>query len=89
MQDNRKFERFALSVKVEVTFSDGGKTIVDIKDVSSGGVFLHMPGKPMPPLGSELLLKLAGLADIDESSTVRARVVRITDEGAGVEFLDR
>jgi hypothetical protein len=89
MQDNRKFERFTLSVEVELTYSGTGKMILNTKDVSTGGVFLQMQGKPIPPLGSELLIKLAGLVGGEEPSTVRVKVVRVTDEGIGLEFLDQ
>jgi hypothetical protein len=89
MQDNRKFERFTLSVEVELTYSGTGKMILNTKDVSTGGVFLHMEGKPIPPLGSELLIKLTGPVGGEEPSTVRVKVVRVTDEGIGLEFLDQ
>lgn len=89
MQENRKFERFILSVEVEMTYSGTGKMILNTRDISTGGVFLHMQGKSMPPLGSELLLKLTGMVAGEEPSTVRVKVVRVTSEGIGLEFLDK
>jgi hypothetical protein len=89
MQENRQFERFTLSVEVEMTYSGSGKMLLNTRDVSTGGVFLHMQGPCVPPLGSELMLKLTGLVAGEEPSTVRVRVVRVTSDGIGLEFLDK
>lgn len=89
MQENRQFERFTLSVEVEMTYSGTGKMILQTRDISTGGVFLHMQGKAIPPLGSELLLKLTGLVAGEEPSTVRVKVVRVASDGIGLEFLDK
>ena len=89
MQENRQFERFTLSVEVEMTYSGTGKMILNTRDISTGGVFLHIQGKSIPPIGSELLLKLTGMVAGEEPSTVRVKVVRVTDDGIGLEFLDK
>lgn len=89
MQENRQFERFTLSVEVEMTYSGTGKIILNSRDISTGGVFLHMQGASVPPLGSELMLKLNGLVAGEEPSSVRVRVVRVTSDGIGLEFLDK
>ena len=89
MQENRQFERYTLSVEVEMTYSGTGKMLLNTRDISTGGVFLHMQGMSVPPIGSELLLKLTGLVAGEEPSTARVKVVRVTDEGIGLEFLDR
>lgn len=89
MQENRQFERYTLSVEVEMTYSGSGKMLLNTRDISTGGVFLYMQGTSLPPIGSELLLKLTGLVAGEEPSTARVRVVRVTAEGIGLEFLDR
>jgi hypothetical protein len=89
VKEHRRFERYAIALEVELSFPGTGKMILNTKDMSDGGVFLHMSGKTMPPLGMELVLKLTGMVGGEEPPRVRVRVVRVTEEGIGLEFLDR
>lgn len=89
MTENRKFERYAISLEVELNYPGTGKMILNTRDMSDGGVFLYMDEGARPPIGEELFLKLTGLVGGEEPPRVRVRVARITHEGIGLEFIDK
>ena len=87
MAENRKYERYSISLEVELAYPGTKKTILNTRDMSDGGVFLYMHGGTRPPVGEVLFLKLTGLVGGEEPPRVRVRVARITPDGIGLEFL--
>lgn len=91
MRDKREHERYPIEVEVEVVipklFRDQRRRMYT-RDMSHGGLFIAGDGKPMPPAGAELRLRVirAG-GDGEPLPVVRARVVRLTADGMAVEFL--
>lgn len=86
--DNRRFARIPLPMDIEVRFADGTQVEMVTVDISNGGAFIKVEPGQCPAIGSELQLKVKGQLGGEEPPTVRARVVRTTPEGMGVEFLD-
>ncbi len=87
MTENRRHERYAMSLEVEVSHVESGKTTLSTKDISDGGIFLYMPNQLRPAIGTVMHLKLRGLLAGEEPPTVKVKVVRTTDEGIGLQFI--
>ncbi|MHB8257854.1 MAG: PilZ domain-containing protein [Acidiferrobacterales bacterium] len=87
MSENRRHERYAMSLEVEVFYAETGKLTLNTKDISDGGVFLYMPGQARPSVGTIMNLKLRGLLGGEEPPTVKVKVVRVTDDGVGLQFI--
>lgn len=86
--ENRKFPRFTISLEVEVRDAASGLQIFNTKDISDGGVFLAMDINNAPPIGAELELKLKEIGGGEEPQPVKVRVVRVTEDGIGLEFIE-
>lgn len=87
-EERRRFPRLPFTVEVEVQEPNGCKRLVETRDLGHGGLLLALDCD-VPPVGTEISLRIAGnLGDGIEPPLVRARVVRVTDAGVAVQFLD-
>lgn len=85
--ERRRHPRLPFTVGVEIYGLEGGRRLVETRDVGHGGVLLGIPGDP-PPVGSEITLRVAGdLGEGVEPPLVRARIARVSSEGVAVEFI--
>ena len=57
------------------------------KDFSDGGAFVHVAFDPRPPVDAEMHLQLNGSVLGKEPPVLKARVVRVTDEGVAFRFV--
>jgi hypothetical protein len=87
LRDKRRHERVPVTVEVELVDPAIGKLVVNTKDLSDGGLFLRLGPKPWPGVGSTVTVRLNQLLGGAEPPLLKARVVRETDEGVGLEFL--
>ena len=90
MRENRRDERYPITVEVEVMipgFWKKRKRIMRTRDMSSSGVFLERGAQPCPPVGTALEVRISGPVGGEESPVVRARVVRVTQDGMAVVFM--
>jgi hypothetical protein len=87
VHNKRRHERFPLTVEVELVDSATGKSVVQTKDLSDGGLFLRLGAKPWPSIGSVVTVRVNETGDGAAPPLLRARVVRVTAEGIGLEFL--
>lgn len=85
--DKRAFTRIPVPMDIEVRCEGTEMLVLETVDISNNGAFIKAQAHQCPPVGSELTLKVKGLLGGEEPPTVKARVVRITAEGMGVEFL--
>ncbi len=88
--DKRNFARIPVPMDIEVRM-DGADTemmVLETLDISNGGAFIKVEPERCPQIGAHLQLKVKGSLGGQEPPTVRARVVRTTDEGMGVVYLD-
>lgn len=87
--EKRRHVRIEVPMPVEVTHPALGTVELVTADLSDSGVFLKCAPEQCPELGDEITIKVKGgvLGGGDEPPLVPARVVRVTDEGMGVEFL--
>lgn len=88
--DKRDHARFALALDVRVTF-EHDSFILKTRDISDGGVFLSIEEQALtlPPLGSRVSLQVqTPLQDDEPAPVVEGEVVRRTDDGIGIRFLE-
>jgi len=90
MRENRRDERYPITVEVEVMipgFWKKRKRILRTLDMSNSGVFLECDGKSCLPVGTELEVRISGPVGGEVPPVVRARVVRVTGDGMAVVFI--
>jgi len=87
--EQRKHLRIGLIVDIELTLPGQENISVRTKNISDGGLFLVLDNTQMPPLGTEVQVKLKNqLGDGEEPPVNRAMVVRAEADGIGLEFLE-
>lgn len=85
--DQRSFARIPVPMDIEVRRDGAEMVVLETTDISNGGAFIKAEPQQCPAIGTELSLRVKGQLGGEEPPTVQARVVRITQEGMGVEFL--
>ncbi|MFN4262681.1 MAG: PilZ domain-containing protein [Thioalkalivibrionaceae bacterium] len=98
MEDRRRFPRLPMTVEVSVRNVDGHVHRFTCADLSGGGAFLNFNADDRPEelapfvdlsAEDELVLQVLGfLGDGASAPEVRARVVRVTEDGIAVRFDD-
>ncbi|HJW81767.1 MAG TPA: PilZ domain-containing protein [Acidiferrobacterales bacterium] len=90
MRENRRDERYPISVEVEVMipgFWKKRRQMLRTRDMSNSGVFLESGNQPCPPVGAELEVRISGPVGGEAPPVVRARVVRVSGDGMAVVFI--
>lgn len=87
VHNKRRHERYPVTVEVELVDPAIGRSIVQTKDLSDGGLFLRLGAKPWPRVGALVTVRVIETGDVAAPPLLRARVVRMTAEGIGLEFL--
>lgn len=87
--ERRQHIRIEIPMPVLVTHHALGTSELITVDICDNGVFLKAEADQCPPIGDEITLQLKSgtLAEGEEAPLVRARVVRVTENGMGVQFL--
>ena len=86
--DQRNFARIPVPMNIEVRIEGAEMVVLETIDISNGGAFIKATPEQCPALGTEIALKVKGSLGGEEPPTVRALVVRTTQDGMGVQFLD-
>lgn len=84
----RAHERRVVSVPVTIVDFPHPDNQLVTKDVSKSGAFILMNRANCPPVGRMLAVLISGAIWGEGQTTVAARVVRVTDEGIGLQFVD-
>jgi hypothetical protein len=87
--DSRQFPRIQLPIEVELTHPSIGKWRRIARDVSEGGVFVVSDSGPLRT-GAKIKLTVlsAALVESTPTPTIDMEIVRITDEGLGLKFVN-
>lgn len=88
-ESGREHERMPINVVAEVVSDGGGVTRFQVTDLSKTGAFLikEEGGAAGPEAGARIRLKLVWPMDTETPPLeVDADVMRVTDEGIGVQF---
>jgi len=87
--EQRRHLRIGLVVEIELTLPEQKKVVVRTRNISDGGLFLVLDGTEMPPIGTEVQVRLKNqLGDGKEPPINRATVVRHGPDGIGLAFLE-
>jgi hypothetical protein len=87
--DKRIHERLKVSLSVEILDPPHlGKVSLVTRDINKHGAFILLAREKCLPVGRIVSLRMSGALWGEKLSTVSARVVRVTDEGMGLQFLD-
>ena len=85
----RRHLRIGLVVEIELTLPGQETVHVRTKNISDGGLFLVVDGLQLPPVGTEVTVRLKNqLGDGEEPPVNRAMVVRHEPDGIGLEFVE-
>jgi len=85
----RRHLRIGLVVEIELTVPGKASANVLTKNISDGGLFLVVDGTQLPPIGTEVKVRLKNqLGDGEEPPVNRALVVRHEPDGIGLEFIE-
>lgn len=88
MEERRQYDRSFLESELRVIHTSFGSVILTSRDWSTGGLYLYTKGTdiPIPPRNS--IIDVQTLVFGEDAPIVKARVLRIDDEGIGVMFCD-
>jgi len=88
--EQRAYPRIQIPLLVELTHPAIGTIETTARDVSEGGLFVHLPHAKIK-LGGKLKLRLLTVlpTDTQPTPTVEMDVKRITDDGLGLAFTNR
>lgn len=82
-------ERHEVSLTVEILEPPHlGKVNLLTRDISKTGAFVLLKRGDCLPVGRVVSLRMSGVLWGEEQSTVSARVVRVTEEGMALHFMD-
>ena len=87
--NNRRSPRIPMKLEVEFIHDHIGQLYLVTKDISESGVFVKMPPEQQPEIGSTASVKLKdNFADGEEPQLLTMRVVRRTEKGIGLVFVN-
>lgn len=86
MANKRKQLRQMVNAPVLLSHSAFGEIKAITDDISNTGVFVRIDNKPLLPKGAHI--KLQFLSSLYPNVSFNTRVVRLTDEGLGLVFVD-
>lgn len=87
--ENRKHLRIGLVVDIELTLPDQNPIDVRTRNISDGGLYIILDKIQLPPIGTEVKVRLKDrLGDGETAPVNRALVVRQEPDGIGLQFLE-
>ncbi len=89
-QDRRRYPRHPIELQASLQFSEVLSLPCVIRNFCQGGVFCQLQHSlsPAPPRGTPLKLVFSLSEQGQEVHTLEARIVRATDNGVGIAFLE-
>ncbi len=87
-EERRRHARRVIRIEAEIVEPEMGRVSVFTNDLSEGGAFVMVPRHRRPPVGASIKIRLPRTPWHDGEVTFPARVVRVTDEGIGLQFYD-
>ena len=87
MSDNRKDSRLGIRLDVEVQ-TDETECSMKTRDLSNSGVFLEKGEDNLPAVGDIVSIKIKQSFITGEPPVVKARVVRVDEDGIALAFIN-
>jgi hypothetical protein len=86
MINNRQHSRYPIGVSIKITHDSIGEMLLETKDISDGGLFVVVNPQKMLPLGTIVEGQVQGMAE--DPPIVKMEVVRVTNKGIGLKYVD-
>ncbi len=87
-KSNRRTDnRLDICLAVEVTYADGRHYKLCTKNMSTTGLFLETGDHPIPAIGTLIHVQVSSELGMPDAPLVKAEVVRVTEDGFGIMFL--
>ena len=88
MKNKRRYERHPESLQMFVEPDSGEARTYTTRDVSDGGLFLFALTTEQLPVGTTIIVSPARHVPGITPPAIKARVVRSSAQGMGIEFID-
>ncbi|MES0328353.1 MAG: PilZ domain-containing protein [Gammaproteobacteria bacterium] len=86
--NNRRYERHDIQIDVRLTLMDNDPQTIQTLDISEGGMFLATNSSSDFPLGEMVHVQYNNPLKNDAETEVDAIIVRLTDRGVGISFIE-
>lgn len=85
----KRAERLPVAFKVELMLVDGSSVLLSTHNISDTGCFVLTGTTPPPKIGEVVKVRLHGnLGCGEEPPTLAMRVMRVAENGVGLQFID-
>lgn len=88
MKEKRRHGRRSEALRMSLESATGIRRTLVARDVSEGGIFLLALNPDQLPVGTEVTLWPAKVAGGAQPQIIKGRVVRVSDQGMGIEFTE-
>lgn len=85
-ENRRRHPRMPIKVTVKISHPDFGEKLVKTRNLSDSGIFLISEPGELPPTGSVIKGQVQDM--IENPPVLDMEIVRVEDEGIGLQFLD-
>lgn len=89
MEERRRFERRPATIRVEIIHPSIGTLIGTTKDISDGGAAVVLENQPLPPPGTDVLVRFHRVVGTINDEPVPMRVMHQNRNVIGLMFLPR
>lgn len=87
-ENNRRYERHDIQIDVMITLMENERLTIKTHDISEGGMFLATNFSSDFPLGEMVHVQYNNPLKNDAKTEVDAIIVRLTDTGVGIAFIE-
>ncbi|MFC1589781.1 PilZ domain-containing protein [Pseudomonadota bacterium] len=87
-ENNRRHARHDFQIDVSLTLSEKPTQTMQTRDISEGGMFLNTSSPSGFPLGEMVHIQYNNPLNNDAETEVDAIVVRLSNDGVGVAFIE-
>ncbi len=88
MEERRSYKRRRESLQMSVKPATGDTKTFTTRDISNGGVFLFAKSDDQLPVGTEVIITPLQHTTGIPPSAIKGRVVRVSAQGMGIEFIE-
>lgn len=87
MDERRRYERTATSIRVEITHPAFGTIVGFTRDISDGGAQVSIERHPAPPVGTEVKVRFKKIVGRINEEPVTMKVVHSNRNTVGLMFV--
>lgn len=84
--ERRRSERKSTSIRVEITHPSIGSIIGSTQDISDGGALVKIDNYPLPPLGTEVMVRFIKMVGTVNEEPVKMKVMHQQRNTVGLMF---